>query len=106
MKGHVKKNILIGYIQDNMNVRRAMAVKTHIDTCDLCRQNFVILKEATTVSKSKKIKPGRSVLAGILDYYDNYKRPTERVQIPKRLSAREKELLEELARVSSFRPRG
>ena len=74
MKGHVTKNILIDYIQDDINVRRATAVRQHIDTCDLCRKNFSILKKVAAPSQGKKIKPARSVLTGILDYYDNHDR--------------------------------
>jgi hypothetical protein len=72
MKGHVTKRILIDYIQEKMSARRALAVRHHIGTCDLCSKNYAILKKIAAPSQGKKIKPPRSVLAGILDYYDNY----------------------------------
>ncbi len=88
MKGHVTKTILIDYIQDNMNVQKAMAVRHHLDTCDLCRENLTILKKAVSPSPGKKIKPGRSVLTGILDYYDNNNRHNGLAPAPRRTRVR------------------
>ena len=89
MKGHVTKKILINYIQDVMNARRAMAVSHHIDTCDLCRTNYNILKKVIAPSREKKIKPSRAVLAGILDYYDTRRCETPvQAPAPRRLKFR------------------
>ncbi|MBP7736307.1 MAG: FecR domain-containing protein [Spirochaetes bacterium] len=66
------KTILIGYIQKTLNERKVMAVRNHLETCDSCRKNLAIFAKALSPSGEKKIKPARSVLAGVLDYYDNY----------------------------------
>jgi len=84
MKGHLTKSILIGYIQNNLNERRSAAVRDHLEACDLCRKNVAMLKNITAPSTGKKIKPRRSVLAGVLDYYDNYTRPAEPAPAPRR----------------------
>ncbi len=88
MKGHVTRKILIDYIQDTLNVRKAAAIKNHIDTCDNCRKNFITLKQAASPSRGKKIRPGKTVLAGILDYYENHNRQTEPAPVPRKLKFR------------------
>ncbi len=89
MKGHMTKNIMIGYIQKTLNERKAMAVRNHLETCDSCRKNLAIVTKALSPSGEKKIKPSRSVMAGILDYYDRYDGGhTEPMPLPPRLRLR------------------
>jgi hypothetical protein len=89
MKGHVTKKILINFIQETLSERKAMAVGNHLETCHSCRKNLAILSRALSPSDEKKIKPARSVLAGILDYYDNYSSDrAEQAPVPRRLRFR------------------
>ncbi len=88
MKGHLTKKILINYIQDSLSERRSAIVRSHIETCDCCRKNAAILSSITAPSRGKKIKPRRSVLAGILDYHDSYTGPAEPAPAPRRLRLR------------------
>jgi len=89
MKGHVTKKIMIDYIHKTMNESSAMAVKSHIEACDRCRKNLEILAKVISPSDGKKIKPSRSVLAGVLNYYDRYKGGlTEPMPLPRRLRFR------------------
>ncbi len=89
MKGHVTKKIMIDYIQKTMNESSAMAVKSHIETCDRCKKNLAILAKALSPSGGKKIKPSRSVMAGVLDYYDRHNGGLiEPMPVPRRLRFR------------------
>lgn len=88
MKGHATKKILLSYIQNTLNARRAMAVRQHMDACDLCSGNAAILEKIIAPSKGKKIKPPQSVLKGILTYYDNFNRHTDTVPALRRLRLR------------------
>lgn len=72
MKGHITRKTMIRYLQDDVTARKARAVRQHIENCPACSGTLLILKQMTTPSTDRGIKPGRAVFGKILAYHDSY----------------------------------